>query len=134
FPLPTSWVVHFLENIFTDATITTGPPGWFYIWFDEEEVTIPLVELILSPAFMADLDSPEVPPWVSETVWVDPVTLEPLASNPEPSDLLPDPVRGMARAVVKYRTRDSEHWITAWSREVVGSGPSGTLVSLSGLN
>lgn len=134
FPLPTSWVVHFLENIFTEATITTGPPGWFYIWFDEEEVTIPLVELILSPAFMADLDSPEAPPWVSETVWVDPVTLEPLDSNPETSDLLPDPIRGMARAVVKYRTRDSEHWITAWSREVVGSGPSGTLVSLSGLN
>ncbi len=134
FPLPSSWVVHFIQNIFTNASISTGPPGWFYIWFDEEAVEIPLVEAKLEAFTGEGDDLNEAPPWVSESTWVDPVTLEPLDSNPETSDLLPDPIRGQARAVVKYRTRDSEHWITAWSREVTGSGPSGTSVSLSGLN
>lgn len=126
--------------------VTTGDPGVYYLWFDQPPPEMPLMSMNLQGFSGVATQTTEsggstsypltgrVPVVVFESMWVDPVTLEPLDSNPETSDLLPDPIRGMARAVVKYRTRDSEHWITAWSREVVGSGPSGTLVSLSGLN
>lgn len=134
--------------------VTGGGAGVYYIDFPTSAYggidDIPLIQMRTAIAgtadatatvedaspsgYFLDVDPPAEPldPFhLFQSDWVDPVTNEPIEDNPDTAGLLPDPLKGQTRAVVKYRTRDSEHWITAWSRTVTGTSPDGRTIAYS---
>lgn len=163
---------HWTESA-TQATVTNGSEGVFYVDFPEESfngIDIPLISMSMfgRPRSVPVSALPDIfgvepfpdsgvigqedvlyegrevptdegygvpmPAHLFQADWVSPVTNEPMEDNDNAIGILPDPLRGQAKAVVKYKTRDTEHWITAWSQTVSGVYPSGTSVSLTGLS
>lgn len=79
-------------------------------------------------------DVGKVPVVIFQADWVDPETKRPFKDDEDNSNLTEDPIRGRTRVVIKYRRRGDPRWITAWSRTVTGTAPSGRTTSFSGIS
>lgn len=137
------WELPDLAAEYLGCTVTTGPPGVWYLHFPPgafRGIEPPLLSMTLHEkggtfiyrqageddiefSVLGDTSLNDVILFASE--WVDPVTLNPPGDDPDAAANV-DPIRGQVRVVLRKWTRDSPYPETVWSKVVSGSGPNGT--------